>query len=88
MAGADAATVAAEIVSYHEDAQRLLSNWCCTADHRFKRLAGVIPFILPPLEGQTAWRGNDHVRWAAKALTEVFEMANEHAAAAWVRPAA
>lgn len=88
--GTDAAGVgsvaAAEVASYHEDAQKLLSNWCCTADERFKRLAGVIPYILPPLEGQSAWRGHAHLRWAAQGLTEVFEKAGESAAAAWVRP--
>ena len=81
--GPDASTE--EIVRYHEDAQSLLSNWCCTADKRFKRLAGVIPYVLPPLPGQQAWRGRDHLRWGIEALTEVFDTANEKARADEIR---
>ena len=75
-----------ELIDFHEDAQRLLSNWCCTADVRFKRLAGVIPYVLPPLEGQSVWKGHAHLSWAASALAQVFETAKESKRAAEVRP--
>jgi hypothetical protein len=55
-----------ELYTYHEDAQSLLSSWCCTDDARFKKLAGVIPYILPPIEGQATWRGSPKLTWAAR----------------------
>lgn len=76
---------AAEAIRYHEDAQSLLSTWCCTDDARFKRLVGVIPYILPPLEGQSAWKGHARLGWASAALAEIFEQSNETALASLVR---
>ena len=76
----------AELRQWHEDAQALLSSWCCTDDKRFKRLAGVIPYLLPPLEGQSVWRGHERLSWAASALAEVFEIAKEPQRAAEIRP--
>ena len=75
-----------ELRQWHEDAQALLSSWCCTDDKRFKRLAGVIPYLLPPLEGQSVWRGHERLSWAASALAEVFEIAKEPQRAAEIRP--
>lgn len=75
-----------ELVQWHEDAQALLAGWCCTADTRFKRLAGVIPYLLPPLEGQTAWRGHAKLQWAATAVADIFASANDTTRAAALRP--
>ena len=77
---------ARELSRFHEDAQALLSSWCCTDDPRFKRLAGVIPYVLPPLEGQSIWRGHARLTWAASALAEVFDAANQSARAREIRP--
>jgi hypothetical protein len=76
----------AELVQYHEDLQAIISSWCCTIDERFKRVAGVIPFLLPPLEGQTAWRGATRLAWAAEAVAQVFETAGDTARARSLRP--
>ena len=73
-------------IQYHEEAQALLSSWCCTADERFKRLAGVIPYILPPIEGQRVWRGHPKLHWAAAGLAEVFMSAGHTELAAEIRP--
>lgn len=75
-----------ELVTFHEEAQSLLSSWCCTDDTRFKKLAGVIPYILPPLEGQATWRGSPKLAWAARGLAEVLAAAGETARAAEIRP--
>ena len=48
-----------ELTTYHEELQEILSSWCCTADERFKRTAGVIPYVLPPLEGLHASAHHD-----------------------------
>ena len=77
-----------ELVQYHDDLQQLLASWCCTADERFKRLAGVIPYVLPPLEGQSAWRGAPKLQWAAQAMAEIFEAAGDADRARAVRPPA
>ena len=75
-----------ELRQWHEDAQALLSSWCCTDDKRFKRLAGVIPYLLPPLEGAERMEGHERLSWAASALAEVFEIAKEPQRAAEIRP--
>ncbi|KAL1518457.1 hypothetical protein AB1Y20_002749 [Prymnesium parvum] len=71
---------------FHADAQALLSSWCCTADPAFKRSAGVVPFLLPWLEGQAEWTGDTRLDWAAKALAERFDAANDSASASALRP--
>lgn len=76
----------ADADTYHTDLQRLLSSWCCTADERFKRVAGTIPYILPPLEGQDEWRGEPRLWWAAKALADIFDKGGAREAAAAIRP--
>ena len=76
-----------EAVQFHEDMQALLSSWCCTIDARFKRVAGVIPYILPPLEGQTEWSGSHGLAWAAQALADIFDNAGDTARARLIRPA-
>lgn len=77
---------ARELTSYHEDLQELLSSWCCTADERFKRTAGVIPYVLPPLEGQSVWRAGRWTLWAAKAMADIFDAAGDAARAKAIRP--
>jgi hypothetical protein len=71
---------------WHEDAQALLSTWCCTSEPAFKPLAGVVPYLLPPLKparGQPPyWRGNPWLRWEAEALSLAFLHANDTAMAA------
>ena len=84
--GGGGSAAAAELTAFHEDAQALLSSWCCTDDAKFKRLAGVIPYVLPPLEGQKVWRGTPKLTWASSALAEVFDGAGEAARAAEIRP--
>ena len=66
-------------------AQELLASWCCTADARFQRIAGVVPYLLPPLPGQTAWNGDPNLRWAAEALSAAFGEANQSGMAAELR---
>ena len=56
---------------YHRDAQRLLASWCCTAEAAFQRTAGRVPYLLPPLPGQRAWRGEPDLQWAARALSAI-----------------
>ena len=58
------------LVPFHRDAQQLLGDWCCTSDERFRRSAGLVPYLLPPLEGQTAWRGEPQLSWAETALRQ------------------
>ena len=62
--------------------QALLSSWCCTAHPEFKRLAGLVPYLLPPHTGQTRWRGNPWLRWEATALADAFAAQNDTATAA------
>ena len=76
---------AADSRDYHQGAQQLLSSWCCTTDSRFKRIAGVVPYLLPPLAGQDAWRGDPTLAWAATALGEAFAEANQSSMAAELR---
>jgi len=71
---------AAEARRWHEDAQSLLATWCCTADPTFKPLAGVVPYLLPPLV-PSVWRGNPWLRWEAEALATAFARANDTAMA-------
>lgn len=87
-AGTAAADAAAEALArtYHNDAQALLSSWCCTSDPRYKRLAGVVPYLLPPLEGQSVWRGKKWLDWASNAMADIFEAAGDKVRAAEVRP--
>ena len=66
-----------EARDFHRGAQELLSSWCCTADERFKRIAGVVPYLLPPLPGQAAWRGDPNLAWAAEALGAAYAEANQ-----------
>ena len=59
---------------YHADAQRLLDSWCCTSEAPFReRTAGLVPYLLPPLPGQHAWRGEPTLRWADRALRALVE---------------
>lgn len=76
----------AELVGYHDDLQELLSSWCCTDDARFKRVAGVIPYVLPPLEGQRTWRGAAKLQWAATAVAGIFEADGDHVRSAALDP--
>ena len=55
----------------------ILQRWCCVHDERFKKTAGVVPYLLPPLEGQTDWRGDPELSWAAEALAAAFQEANQ-----------
>ena len=71
---------AAEARRWHEDAQSLLATWCCTAEPTFKPLAGVVPYLLPPLV-PSVWRGNPWLRWEAEALAIAFARANDTAMA-------
>ena len=71
---------AATSVQYHEDAQSLLSTWCCTADANFR--AGMVPYILPPLPTQRHWRGRPALDKAAFHLKQAFETANDSRTAA------
>ena len=66
-----------EARDFHRGAQELLSSWCCTADERFKRIAGVVPYLLPPLPGQAAWRGDPNLAWAAEALGAAYAETNQ-----------
>ena len=75
-----------ELVTYHDDLQRILSSWCCTADERFRRLAGVIPYVLPPLEGQREWQSGTKLKWAADALADTFQAAGDRKRMKWIRP--
>ena len=68
---------AADTVSFHNDAQELLSSWCCTKDRGFKRHGGEVPYILPPLPGQTSWLGSKRLRSAAEKLAAAFLRAND-----------
>ena len=61
-------TDAALHASYHREAQALLSSWCCTSDERFRRLAGLVPYVLPPLPGLPRGRGAGSLRWVDAAL--------------------
>ena len=45
-----------------------------------------MPFLLPWLEGQTTWTGDESLDWAAKALAERFEAANDTALAKALMP--
>ena len=65
--------------TYHADAQRLLASWCCTSDPAFASPGrgavspatsgrGLVPYLLPPLEGQKAWRGRADMRWLVKRI--------------------
>ena len=69
-----------------ERAQALLSSWCCTSDTRFKRFAGIVPYLLPPLGGQRVWRGTARLRWAALAIADMFTEAGDADLAAELRP--
>jgi hypothetical protein len=75
-----------ELTTSHEELQELLSSWCCTADERFKRTAGVIPYVLPPFEGQDVWRAGRWTLWAAKAMADIFDAAGDAARAKAIRP--
>ncbi|KAL1510943.1 hypothetical protein AB1Y20_005771 [Prymnesium parvum] len=74
------------LVEFHAHAQALLSSWCCTSDERFRRSGGEVPYLLPPLEGQSEWLGEPRLAWAATALASVFRGAGEHALAARLSP--
>ena len=76
---------AADATAYHREAQELLSSWCCTADERFKRIAGVVPYLLPPLPGQSHWLVDKGLVWAQQALAEAYAEANQTAMAAEIR---
>lgn len=76
---------ATEARDFHQGAQDLLASWCCTTDGRFKWKAGVVPYLLPPLPGQDAWRGDPSLAWAAQALSEAFAEANQSTMAAELR---
>ena len=58
-----------------------MAGRCCTSDPRFKRTAGEVPYLLPPLEGQTHWRGEPRLSWVAGALAYSFEAAGDKAMA-------
>ncbi len=58
--------------TWHDEMQDLLSSWCCTSEPAFKRTGGLVPYLLPPLEGQTAWRGREQLAWAGRAIAESF----------------
>ena len=73
-----AGTLATE---WHRETQRLVSSWCCTADERFKRTAGAVPYLLPPLEGQSHWVGEPKLFWVAAALRKSFAAAGDAAMA-------
>ena len=73
LGGFEPAAPAAEVREWHEDAQQLLSSWCCTAHPHFKRTAGVIPYLLPPMPGQSAWHHTQRLEWAVSAVAELFE---------------
>ena len=62
----------ASLVSFHADAQALLASWCCTSVLAFRPTRGVVPYLLPPLEGQSRWRGHPQMRWVARALNDVY----------------
>ena len=57
----------ASLVPSHDDAQAILSSWCCTSQLAFRQTRGLVPYVLPPLEGQRQWRGGER-RWVASAL--------------------
>ena len=67
----DAGTSGMLIASWHRGVQQLLSGWCCTSHPAFGRTGGVVPYLLPPLAGQRAWRGSPELRWAAQALKKI-----------------
>ena len=58
------------LVPFHRDAQMLLGSWCCTSDVRFKRTAGLVHYTLPPLEGQSVWRGESTLGWVERAMRD------------------
>ena len=70
-----------QAAAWHREAQALLSSWCCTADPRFKRTAGVVPYLLPPLEGQAHWLGEQRLSWVAGSLSYSFDAAGDRAMA-------
>ena len=39
--------------------------------------AGEVPYLLPPLEGQTYWRGEPRLSWVAGALAYSFDAAGD-----------
>jgi hypothetical protein len=59
---------AEEHIRWHEEAQSLLASWCCTSAPGFSETRGLVPYELPPLDGQRAWRGRRALRWVARAL--------------------
>ena len=75
-------------VRYHDDAQRLLSSWCCTAEAPFGTggRGGEVPYLLPPLRGQMHWRGSRWHRDSAAVLSAAFKRAGEGAIAADLAP--
>ena len=53
---------------HHSEAQTLLSSWCCTQLSAFGEKKGLVPYLLPPLEG-SGWRGAPALKWVARALS-------------------
>ena len=53
---------------HHSEAQALLSSWCCTQLSAFGEKKGLVPYLLPPLEG-SGWRGAPALKWVARALS-------------------
>ena len=71
----------AEAATWHSEVQAMLASWCCTADPRFKRVAGIVPYVLPPLEGheRQAWSGGEarKVEWVGRALAETYDASGD-----------
>ena len=72
---------ASEATAWHTEAQALLASWCCTSEPEFKRMAGRVPYLLPPHPAQAAYAGNPWMRWAAEALSRAFARVGDAATA-------
>jgi len=72
---------------WHGQAQELLDAYCCTSSEIFKaKASGGVPYLLPPLPGQTAWLGAPRLEWARTELARMFREAGDAQIAAELEP--